>query len=424
MCTTFLCYNLVKHLLSDPLRRTRLTDYPNLIRLNPNIPWKTRGNAALAIRLRTRVRRSELFETCKRFVSKFATSPRANSGLVLLAGKGIPDAILDFSKRALYSVLSLREARNALEDFQLDYFSLRSGQGLIGALAAVGNPLPKDHTYELISYRKDVSLPRAVEKQKVLLMSKLTFPETFSSYDSKFDRVMIAPHGPDPVLCGVRGESPTGVKEAFGMLLPIDNLQGWMIFRSNQGTGEHLTQSIDLGDVRSFVSGKVIGMVSTRPKTQIGGHVFFTINNKDGEIGCACYEPTGSFRKLAMSLIAGDEIEVGGGVRRSTAVHPKILNLEYFRPIRLARKLIYRNPICPKCLTSMSSNGRSQGFKCKKCGYENMTPRREVELPRELFIDVTYSPPIKAHRHLTRPEQRNFVEKKAVALRLIAKWLE
>lgn len=424
MCTTFLCYNLVKHLVSNHLKRIHLADYPNLIRLNPNIPWKTRGNAALALRLRTKLHRSELFETCKTFVSKFATSPRANSGLVLLEGKGIPDPIVDFSKRALHTVLSLREARNAIEHFQMDSFSLRSGQGLIGALAAVGNPLPKDHTYELISYRKDVSLPRVVEKQKVLLMTKLTFPETFSSYDSKFDRVMIAPHGPDPVLCGVRGESPTGVKEAFRMLLPMDNLQGWMIFRSNQGTGEHLTESIDLGEIRSFVSGKVIGTVSTPPQAKIGGHVFFAIHNIDGEIGCACYEPTGPFRKLAMSLMVGDEIEAGGGVRRSTAVHPKILNLEYFRPIRLARKLIYRNPICPNCITSMSSNGRGQGYKCKKCAFESMAQRGEVELPRDISIDVTYAPPIKAHRHLTRPEHRHLVEKESIPLRIITKWFD
>ncbi len=43
MCTTFLCYSAVKRLLADG--KTRLVDYPHLIRLNPNIPWKTRGNA-------------------------------------------------------------------------------------------------------------------------------------------------------------------------------------------------------------------------------------------------------------------------------------------------------------------------------------------------------------------------------------------
>ena len=423
MCTTFLCYNMVKHLVSDPLKRTRLIDYPNLIRLNPNIPWKTRGNAALALRLRTKHRRSELFEICKRFVSKFATSPRANSGLILLEGKEIPNDLIDFSKRALYSVLSLREARTIIEDHQLDSFSLRSEQGLIGALAAIGNPLPNDHTYELIAYRNDLTLPRVVDKRRVVLMSKLTFPETFGSYDSEFDRVMLAPHGPDPVMCGVRGETPIGVKEAFRMLLPVENLRGWMIFRSNQGTGEHLAQSIDLSEIRSFVSGRVIGTVTFPPKAQMGGHVYFTIHNNNGEIGCAAYEPTGSFRKKAMSLIAGDEIEVGGGVRRPTAVHPKTLNLEYFRPIRLVRKLTYSNPNCPKCVVSMSSNGRGQGYKCKKCGFESRRAQKnEMELPRELSVDVTYAPPIKAHRHLTRPEHRHTVEKESIPLKLITKW--
>jgi len=47
MCTTYLCYTAVRKLLKSG--NTELVDYPRLIRLNPNIPWKTRGNAALAI---------------------------------------------------------------------------------------------------------------------------------------------------------------------------------------------------------------------------------------------------------------------------------------------------------------------------------------------------------------------------------------
>src|SRR3989442_6722637 len=46
MCTTFLATELVRD-----LREWDLIGYPRLVRLNPNIPWKTRGNGAICLRL-------------------------------------------------------------------------------------------------------------------------------------------------------------------------------------------------------------------------------------------------------------------------------------------------------------------------------------------------------------------------------------
>src|SRR5436309_682270 len=47
MCTTFLAAELVRDLTRD----FDLVGYPRLVRLNPNIPWKTRGNAAVCLRI-------------------------------------------------------------------------------------------------------------------------------------------------------------------------------------------------------------------------------------------------------------------------------------------------------------------------------------------------------------------------------------
>src|SRR3989442_3799682 len=46
MCTTFLATELVR-----ALGAWDLIGYPRLVRLNPNIPWKTRGNGAICLRL-------------------------------------------------------------------------------------------------------------------------------------------------------------------------------------------------------------------------------------------------------------------------------------------------------------------------------------------------------------------------------------
>ncbi len=421
MCTTFLCYNLVKELISDT--RNELLDYPNLIRLNPNIPWKTRGNAALAIRLRSSLSKKNLFALCGKYIKRFATSPRANAGLVLFEGEEIPAKIQDFSNRAMYSVLGLVEAREIVREFCLESISLRSNQGLIGALAAVGNVLPSDHTFELIAYRKSLSKPRVLDKSKIVMMSEVTSSKTFSSYDSEYDRIMIAPHGPDPVFLGIRGESAAAVKNAFNILCPVENLRGWMIFRSNQGTGEHLREPISLDNPKAYYSGKTLGTVCEAPRTQIGGHVFFEIENEQGKIGCACYEPTAVFREFAKMLTVGDVIEVGGGIRKNTTLHPKVLNLEYFKVVKLAEKFTSSNPKCLRCGVSMGSMGRGQGFRCEKCGQKSSASKHLIEQPRGLTEGRIYIPPVRAHRHLTKPESRfQLTKKRSIRVKLINGW--
>ena len=47
-CTTYVAALLVEKL--EKLN-VKFLDYPNLIRLNPNVPWKTRGNGALCLRI-------------------------------------------------------------------------------------------------------------------------------------------------------------------------------------------------------------------------------------------------------------------------------------------------------------------------------------------------------------------------------------
>ena len=46
-CTTYLTAVLIEKLEKF---NVQFIDYPGLIRLNPNVPWKTRGNGALCLR--------------------------------------------------------------------------------------------------------------------------------------------------------------------------------------------------------------------------------------------------------------------------------------------------------------------------------------------------------------------------------------
>ena len=51
MCTTFLSYKIVKFLERQGIQ---FLDFPSLIRFNPNIPWKTRGNGAVRLTIKTK----------------------------------------------------------------------------------------------------------------------------------------------------------------------------------------------------------------------------------------------------------------------------------------------------------------------------------------------------------------------------------
>jgi tRNA(Ile2)-agmatinylcytidine synthase len=409
MCTTFLTFKIVNYFTN--CTDTHLIDYPNLIRLNPNIPWKTRGNGSLVIRMESKLSKEEVFTICKRFVCRYATSEKANAGLAVFAGQMLPESVRAFSSQALYGVQKLSLALKIMDELEITYFGLRSRQGLVGALAAIGNDLRNDHTFELIAYRKNCALRRSIEKWRVVEMDRRTRPMTFNSYDERNDRVLITPHGPDPVLLGVRGETPSSVKTAFKMLLPLKNLLGFMIFRSNQGTGEHLRNDLSLSKIRAYTSGKVSGTVSSTPSILRGGHVYFELKNQSGKIPCAAYEPTGEFRMIVLSLCIGDEIEVGGGIRKGTKLHPMILNLEYLRPKKLQHLFRILNPRCPKCQSSTSSKGKGQGFECKSCGFKSSSlVKSRLEVVRTLCEGQLYLPDMKAHRHLTKPWQRYLLE--------------
>jgi len=51
MCTTYLAYKIVDLLKKE---KAKFQDFPHLIRFNPNIPWKTRGNGAVGLKIKTK----------------------------------------------------------------------------------------------------------------------------------------------------------------------------------------------------------------------------------------------------------------------------------------------------------------------------------------------------------------------------------
>jgi tRNA(Ile2)-agmatinylcytidine synthase len=254
MCTTFLAYKIVEYLKKE---KVKFLDYPYLIRFNPNVPWKTRGNGAVALKIETRKPRL-IKNNIIKYIKKYsAVKDGANPGLVFYQQKNVPENFAKFGKMALDRLVSRNEAKKFVRANKLETYHLGNGQGLIGAIGAIGYDF-RDHTFELISYRDKVNLrkKREIFKDSVEKMQRLTFPRTFNSFDESKNRILIAPHGPDPVLFGIRGEDPDAVIKGASLVKSKEKFCGYMVFRSNQGTGDHLQNELDVKNLKPFSSGR------------------------------------------------------------------------------------------------------------------------------------------------------------------------
>ena len=401
MCTTFLAYKIVDLLQKQD---TEFLDFPRLIRFNPNIPWKTRGNGAVSIKIKTR-NPSKVKNQIKNLVTKYSDIKNgANPGLVFFENDSIPSEFTNFSNLALWQLINRNNAKKFAKKNNLEFYYQGNGQGLVGAIGAIGYDF-HDHTLELLSYRKKPKFgkERKLSVKSVKTMQEKTFPNTFNSFDTKKGRVLITPHGPDPVFYGVRGENVDSLLYATKILKTDEKLDGYMIFKSNQGTGDHLKNELNFETMKPYASGKITGIISNTPKIVKGGHVFFKILSKNHEFWCAVYKPTG-ITDIASHLIKGDKICVGGGVRKASKNFPRIINLEFIEIINLEKNLLTSNPCCKKCNKKMKSKGKTQGFQCVRCG-KKASKKTIIEIKRKIKKQL-HIPKISAHRHLTRPLQR------------------
>ena len=401
MCTTFLAYKIVDYLKKQ---NSEFLDFPRLIRFNPNIPWKTRGNGAVSLKIKTK-NPTKIKNRIKNFISKYSdTKNGANPGLVFYENKTVPTHFTDFSKLALWQLINRNQAKKFATKNNLEIFFKGNGQGLVGAIGAIGYHFD-DHTLELLSYRKPSKFgkERKISSQSVKTMQQKTFPYTFNSFDDKKSKVLITPHGPDPVFYGIRGEKVNSLLKATKILETEEKLEGHMIFKSNQGTGDHLKNTLTKTTLKPYASGTITGIVSCDPKIEKGGHVFFSINCNGDELRCAVYKPTG-MSSIVLGLIKGDRICVGGGIRKASKTHPRILNLEFIDVLDLKKYIIKSNPICTNCNKTMKSKGQNQGYQCIKCRKTSKN-KINLEIPRKIKKQL-YLPEVSAHRHLSRPLTR------------------
>ena len=239
----------------------------------------------------------------------------------------------------------------------------------------------------------------------------MTAPDTFNSYDFENKRMLVTPHGPDPVLLGIRGETAEAVREAFSMVKIQEPIERWVIFRTNQGTDAHFLSIPKKTPVKPDRTVVVRGAASDMPRRISGGHVFFTLRHRTGDFDCAAFEPTGKFREIVAGLLPGDRVTVYGGAKKRSANQPLTINLEKIQVHQLVENSILENPTCPSCRKHMKSAGRGQGFRCAKCSIASRNSSKMLVRRSRSVLPGTYAPALKAHRHLTKPLSRYGQEK-------------
>jgi tRNA(Ile2)-agmatinylcytidine synthase len=386
MCTTYLGAVLVRRLIQAHMQ----VKEARLVRLNPNVTWKTRGNAAIAFEVDGDADRAFAIACATVEELSDLSCDNTNPGVVVTETQLDPaiyyKAVTDFCE--------IDEAVSILDAARARYRGWKNRRGLIGATAAVASEL-KDRTSEILVYRQQENwgTPREVDRDSLFAAESATFPHTWDTVDTVNNVVVCVPHTPDPVLFGIRGESPAWVMVARQMIQSephgIEQL-----YVTNQGTDAHLLPGTagNLSDLLSYV---VQGVVTGKPETGEGGHVSFIMKDGESEVRCMAYEPTKNFRQIIRQLVPGDSVIAVGSYKKGS------INLEKIRVVSLARPTITRPPLCSACSKRMTSDGKGKGWKCKKCNARAEEPEIE-EIPRTLEAGWFEVPPT-ARRHLAKP---------------------
>ena len=395
MCTTYLAMRIARAIQHAG---GRVSDM-QLVRLNPTILYKTRGNAALCIEADA-IDPEWVYRCARDLIMRYSdlSCKNTNPGLVICSTRPMPD----FYQQAVTGFCTVEEARQAVAPVALYIEGWKCERGLIGAVAAVSAGF-SDETWEILVYRSapNLGMKRDVDIQTLVLADAVTRPHTWDTYDEIEKVAVCVPHTPDPVLYGIRGSSPFAVARAVSCI-SAEPMEDMCLFRTNQGTDAHILDA-DY-PLREGCSYRISGTVMSDPVTGVGGHVRIEIacnGSEDTEktqqicIPCMAYEPTKTFRTIIRGLIPGDIIEAYGSYVRKT------LNLEKIHVICCQEKRIIQAPICEQCKKRMTSNGTGKGYKCRKCGArtwlsDTVIQNRDIE-------PGWYEVSSIARRHLAKP---------------------
>lgn len=414
MCTTFLITEIIERSGMD------IIGLPSLVRLNPAVPYKTRGNGSLAVNLgkgkgRSRhigifgnravmsfengediISEEEMMSIVEPIVMEFSELqyPDTNPGIVISRQKLNPE----FYWRAVREIVQIGEAEKLLAQHGILYRKIKLGRGIIGAAAALSWP-EKRRTFEMLAYRYPRGDAITQDRKMLYAESAETIPGSFNNIDRRNSYAAIFPRERTPVIFGIRGRDPeallsSGFQTVSSWEVRPDRI---LIFQSNQASDDHIqTDPSDLKDMHSY---RVTGRISANPRVISGSHYFAQLSWNGTDITIAAFEPTKEFRAIFRKLALGDLVTVYG------TFSGNVLNLEKLELMNRSR--IYRRmpPVCTVCGAGMHSHGHGD-YRCSHCGTRDSLPSYS-----EVYRDISegrYDVPVIARRHLSRPFEFSF----------------
>ena len=400
MCTTYVAARVAEDLRARGAAVERLL----LVRLNPAVEHKTRGNAALAVH--TDAEPEVALTVARERVAALAEvdAPDTNPGVVVAdhGPAGAPDDVAAFARAAVRDHLDRDGARALADAAGYDRAGWGNERGTVGALAAVGawaagegpGDVLGEWTVERIAYRERDrwGTPRDVDRDSLFAAADDAYPRAWDTVDRGTGDAVCVPNTPCPILYGVRGDDPDAV-DAVAAAVESEPVARSALFTTNQGTDAHLRDGRvdDVADGRAYC---VDGTVVEAPETREGGHVFLAVEDDGATLPCAAFEPTKRFRDHVRSLRVGDRVTACGEVQRGT------LKLEKFAVGDLVGTEP-ATPDCPDCGRSMESAGADQGYRCRDCA---TTAPGKVDRPVERDLEPGwYEVPPVARRHLAKP---------------------
>ncbi|MCL2148887.1 MAG: tRNA(Ile)(2)-agmatinylcytidine synthase [Methanomassiliicoccaceae archaeon] len=412
-CTTFLATEIISELCRD----MDMIGYPRIVRLNPAVPWKTRGNGALAMRFgKGRGERILAGSIAGEDVFCYGGAAPGEPDATLLLERLAPivernsepgsDAGLLVSGRKPPQSLYWRGVRTILGKGHVDGEVERTGalkrewgcgRGIIGAACGMAWR-PRDSTLEVLAYRhrERWGTERGFDPLSIRDVDR-ALPSTFNSWEERTGKVAMVPSTPCPVLYGLRGDDARDLMRGKDMIR-CEPVERWMTFLTNQGTDDHISSRFPgLAPNRSYyVEGKVAG-----GGRAAGGHAFMELDTSWGALTVGAYEPSKEFRYLFDNLSPGDVVGVMGELRDE----PRTLNAEKVRVISVADRYDkVSNPSCPGCGRAMESVGRGKGYRCRGC--RESAPAPVVRKAARWVREGWYEPPEAARRHLSKPLRR------------------
>ncbi|MCL4343512.1 MAG: DUF1743 domain-containing protein [Nitrososphaerota archaeon] len=403
MCTTYVMHKIIQAVGE---KGGKLYGFPNLVRLNPSCPYKTRGNAALSATFAVNAGdERKHFDVATDIVLKLSeiSHPRTNPAVLMLKGRDVPVDIVEFSRSAVKRMLSVESAIRLMKKHDIAGMAINGPRGMVGAMAALGYDFPSGYTYEIIAYRSEGmwGKPRIVDRESVIKMDMQTRSCTFDNYDYTSSEIKIAPHTPCPVLVGIRAIDYQCLETALKSLKFEERVAGYRIYKTNQATDDHIIPVAGIEQIEPYTSVTIEATVKNLPKTETGGHTFLYIEKNGRELRLAAYEPTKQFRNIIMQLRPGDRVRVYGSYNPKDG-EPETLNLEKIEVLEVAQYGRLSNPVCPVCGHRMKSEGKEKGYQCPKCRYR-MTGPKEFKPEKRVITAGVYEVPSRARRHLSKP---------------------